>query len=282
MLCEDKFRVRIYVVNNYIKERVIKIAKKRYMDKSVPIEERVKDLMSRMTLEEKVRQLGCIMTIANSNDPEKMDITPGIGEVAILGGGNTPQENAEYIRRIQELVIKNSPNGIPALFHCEALSGPVLSNSNLFPTSISLGATFDPQIVKEMSNITRKQMVALGIRQALAPVLDVSRDLRWGRVNETYGNDPTHVSMMACAFVEGLQGSDIVDGVAATAKHFIGYSQTEGGLNMAKTVVDERDMREVFAKPFEAAIRIAKIKSIMNSYSEVSGKPVCASCNGII
>lgn len=109
-------------------------------------------------------------------------------------------------------------------------------------------------MVEEMSEFTRKQMYANGIRHGLSPVADLARDLRWGRVNETYGNDPTLSAMMMVSFVKGLQGNNLTEGVAATGKHFIGYSQTEGGLNCHKTMVCERELREQYAKPFEAAI----------------------------
>ena len=249
----------------------------KYQDATLPIRERVADLMSRMSLAEKVRQLGCTMQFGAGTDPARMDLAPGIGEVAVMGGPATPGELAAYVKQVQDYVMANSPHGIPALFHCEALSGPMMASANVFPTSISLGATFNPEIVQDMCDRTRKQMLALGIRQALSPVMDTSRDLRWGRVSETYGGDPTLNAAMSCAFVTGLQSDDIRDGVAATAKHFLGYSQTEGGINMARTAVDARDIREVFAKPFEAAIRKAGLKSVMNSYSELDGKPVCAS-----
>ena len=253
----------------------------KYQDATLPVRERVADLMSRMSLAEKVRQLGCTMQFGAGTDPARMDLAPGIGEIAVMGGAATPVETAAYIKMVQDYVMAHSPHSIPALFHCEALSGPMAASANLFPTSISLGATFDPEIVRDMSDRTRKQMLALGIRQALSPVLDVARDLRWGRVSETYGGDPTLNAAMSCAFVAGLQGGDIRDGIAATAKHFLGYAQTEGGINMAKTVADARDIREVFAKPFEAAIRKAGIKSVMNSYAELNGKPICASTEAL-
>lgn len=200
------------------------------------------------------------------------DLKGGIG-VSIIMGGSDPAHDLE---KIQKYVMENSPHNIPALFHGEALSGPVsLLGGSLFPISISLGATFEPELVEEMSEFTRKQMYANGIRHGLSPVADLARDLRWGRVNETYGNDPTLSAMMMVSFVKGLQGNNLTEGVAATGKHFIGYSQTEGGLNCHKTMVCERELREQYAKPFEAAIREADLKSVMNSYSSIDGLPVC-------
>lgn len=250
----------------------------KYMNPALSIKERVDDLINKMTLEEKVNQIACAMIIsALENAPDKLKLTAGIGQIAIMGGKNTIKEHANLIKEVQEKVIRSSRFGIPAIIHAEALSGLVAPNTCTFPTSISLGATFDPEIVKDMGERIRKQMYTLGIRQALSPVLDIARELRWGRVSETYGMDPTLNSIMTCAFVEGIQGEDLTKGVAATAKHFVGYSQTEGGINMTKTVIDARDLREVFAKPFEAAIRKSNIKSVMNSYSEINGRPICAS-----
>ncbi len=241
---------------------------------STPI--RVKDLMSRMSLEEKVRQLGCTMAVGPA-DASQLDIEGGIGEVACMAGAETPKATAEWVRDTQEKIIESSPNGIPAIFHCEALTGPAMPESVLYPTSISLGATFNPEAVKDMADRTRQQMMGLGIRQALSPVLDVTKDFRWGRASETYGGDPTLVSSMSCAFVDGLQGKDGKEGVAATAKHFLGYAQTEGGLNMARTLSDEREVREIFAKPFEAAINRSNVRSVMNTYGEINGEPACSS-----
>jgi Beta-glucosidase-related glycosidases len=244
-----------------------------YKDPRFPVQARVKDLMDRMTLNEKVNQLGCEMFM---DRVETSLLVEGIGEIAVIGGLDSLQETAEYIKKTQEIIIKQSSHGIPALFHCEALSGPSLPGCCLFPTSIGLGATFSPEDVKSMANITRSQLYAAGIRQALSPVLDLSRDFRWGRTGETYGSDPTLVSAMGCAYIAGLQGN-LSTGVAATAKHFLGYSQTENGLNMARTLCDERELREAFAKPFEAAVNRSKLKAVMNSYSEINGVPVCAS-----
>lgn len=250
----------------------------KYKDSGLSVTERVKDLLSQMTLEEKVNQIGCHVVIATMPDAENLvKIENGIGQLAIMGGKTTIKEHAALLTKLQEKVISSSRFGIPAIIHGEALSGPVIPNANTFPTSISLGATFEPLIVKDMCQRTRKQMYAMGLRQALSPVFDVARDLRWGRVSETYGMDPTLNAMMGCAFVDGLQGDDLTKGVAATAKHFLGYSQTEGGINMAKTIADPIDVREVFAKPFEAAIRKSDVKSVMNSYSEMNGRPICAS-----
>lgn len=250
----------------------------KYLDSTLSPEERAADLTERLTLKEKINQLACkMMPISIPGMEEMIPFEDGIGQIAVMSGKNTPVEHAEAVRKIQERVMDSSKYKIPAIIHCEALSGPAFPGGVTYPTSISLGASFDPELVKEMGDFIREQMCAVGVRQALSPVLDVSRDLRWGRINETYGNDPTLVAEMSCAFVEGIQGEDHKEGVAATAKHFLGYSTTEGGVNMAKTAVTWRDLRMNYAKPFEAAIKKSGLLSVMNSYSEWEGRPICAS-----
>ncbi len=244
-----------------------------YLNPALSPAERAKDLLSQMDLTEKVRQLGCTMVLPML-PLEYQDIRGGIGASIAMGS----QDNAKDIRQTQEYIIENSPHHIPALFHCEALAGTVACpGAHQYPISIGLGATFDPELVTEMCEFTRRQMVANGIRHALSPVADLARDLRWGRTNECYGNDPTLSAAMTVAFVKGLQGEDLRDGVAACGKHFLAYSQTEGGMNMHKVMVEPKEIREQFAKPFEAAINLANLKTIMNSYSTVGSKPVAGS-----
>lgn len=244
---------------------------------STAARQRAAALLKELSLEEKVRQLGCTMLVSEDTDLTAKDLSGGIGEIALLDICEEPDALAARLRDVQQYVMEHSPHRIPALFHCEALGGPVVPHTVLYPNSIGLGATFDTALVRDMANTIRTQMRAMGILHALSPVLDVAKDLRWGRVNETYGGDPTLSAAMSCAFVQGLQGDDLSTGVAATAKHFLGYSQTVGGLNLTRTQADARELREVFAKPFEAAIRKAGIRTVMNSYSEWEGRPVCAS-----
>lgn len=244
---------------------------------STAARQRAAALLKELSLEEKVRQLGCTMLVSEDTDLTAKDLSGGIGEIALLDICEEPEALAARLRDVQQYIMEHSPHRIPALFHCEALGGPVVPHTVLYPNSIGLGATFDTALVRDMANTIRTQMRAMGILHALSPVLDVAKDLRWGRVNETYGGDPTLSAAMSCAFVQGLQGDDLSTGVAATAKHFLGYSQTVGGLNLTRTQADARELREVFAKPFEAAIRKAGIRTVMNSYSEWEGRPVCAS-----
>src|SRR5262249_13432512 len=159
----------------------------------------------------------------------------------------------------------------------EALNGVVAPGFSAFPTPIGLAATWDPAAVQEMADILRRQMRAVGLLHALAPVMDVARDARWGRVTEAYGEDPYLVSAMSVAFTRGMQGEDLREGVIACAKHFLGYAVTDAGQNMAATAVGPRELYDVYARSFEAAIRLAGLMGVMASYSEFEGVPIHAS-----
>jgi len=248
-----------------------------YQDSSRSAGERAKDLLSKMSLEEKINQLECYLLTNPDSEVMEKETQNGIGSIGMMNAGRTSREVSENISRIQQMVMRHSRFGIPALFHVEALAGPGAPGCADFPLSITNAASFNGENVKRMTQITREQMKALGIRMALSPVLDIARDLRYGRIGETFGGDPTLVSEMSCAFVSGLQGDDLSQGVAATAKHFLGCAQVEAGINQTRAVADERELEEVFAKPFEAAIRNCGLKSVMNSYGEANGEPFCAS-----
>ncbi|WP_062464224.1 glycoside hydrolase family 3 N-terminal domain-containing protein [Demequina soli] len=253
-----------------------------YLDRSLDPQARAEDLLKRLTLEEKARQL-CGVTSANLTsmvgglDQAKIDaaLEHGIGQVgAITSIAGAPAEVAQAVNRIQRHLVENTRMGIPAVFHTEALNGVLSRSFTVFPTGSGLAATWRPELVARMADVMRGQLKSLGIRQALAPVLDLARDARWGRVHETYGEEPLLASAMGVAYVSAMQGESLDEGVIATAKHFLGYSATEAGQNMAATQAGPRELRDVHAAPFEAAIRHAGLQSVMNSYSEVDGVPV--------
>jgi len=248
----------------------------KYKDTSLPIKERVEDLLARMSLEEKVSQLLCIMV---RGEPSTIlsRFPYGVGEVGIFGGGDTAKDFMEHNKKIVGYLVNNAPHGIPPVIHVEALTGMVGPETTVFPSAIGLAATFNPETVREMGDIIRNQMLATGFRRALSPVMDVGRDPRWGRIGETYGEDPTLASAMSVAFVGGLQGEDLNQGVAATGKHFLGYSFSDGGLNMASCPIPPRDLREVYAKPFQAAMTEVDMATVMNSYGSVNGELVTIS-----
>ncbi len=256
-----------------------------YKDPSRPIAERVSDLINRMTLEEKVAQLcGCWpfdLLGQGELDPERMKsrLAHGIGQICRLAGMSpeSPRKTAEMVNTIQRHLLEQTRLGIPAIVHEECLCGYQARQGTVFPQALGLAATWDPALVEKMTDAIRKQMVAAGARQALAPVLDIARDPRWGRTEETFGEDPYLVSAMGKAYVKGLHGPDLSDGVMATAKHFIGYGNSEGGLNWAPAHIPSRELYEVFARPFEAAIREAGLASVMNAYNEIDGVPCAVS-----
>lgn len=248
----------------------------KYKNSALPINERVADLVSKMTLEQKLAQLQCSMLMGNPADILQ-GFPNGLGEATAMSGAQTVEENAAFAKAVQDVATHANEISIPILLHAEAITGVNTIGGTIFPSAIALGATWNPEIVEKMTDIIRKQMVAIGVRQALSPVMDVARDLRWGRVGETYGEDPTHCAAFSTAFVKGLQGNDLKDGVVATGKHFIGYAVSEGGLNMTTNPITPRELREVYAKPFQAAITEANLESMMNSYGTIDGEAVITS-----
>ncbi len=248
-------------------------------------DERASRLAAQLTVEEKAQQLVGIMPFGLVGPqgivPAAVEqaLGGGIGQVSGIGmfGSQSAQEVAASVNALQRYLVENTRAGIPAIFHNEALNGVVAPGFTSFPTAIALAATWNPDAVEEMAELIREQMRTVGLTQALSPVLDVARDARWGRVHETYGEDPYLASAFGVAFIRGLQGDDLDTGVIATAKHFLGYAVTDAGQNMAATAVTRRELREVYARPFEAAIRLANLASVMNSYSTIDGVPVAAS-----
>jgi beta-glucosidase len=244
--------------------------------------QRADRLLRQMTIEEKAMQLSCVVPMALLDRHGLMRsqadtlIKQGVGHVAGIGllGHKSPETIAKSVNAVQRYLVSETRLQIPAIFHNEALNGVVAPHFSAFPTPIGLAATWDPAAVQEMADIMRRQMRATGMLHALAPVMDVARDARWGRVTETYGEDPYLVSAMSVAFTRGMQGKDLREGVLVCAKHFLGYGVTEGGQNMAATAVGPRELYDVYARPFEAAIRLAGLAGVMASYSEFEGVPI--------
>ena len=246
-----------------------------YKDKNYSPKERAQDLLSKMTLEQKLGQLLCKMFMA---DPKEtlQDLSGGVGEALSVSAARTPEEIAAYNKEVVDAVMEKT-GGIPPVFEVEALCGLVSGGASSFPSPIGLGATFDTDAVQGMSDIIRGQMLAVGLRRACSPVMDVAKDPRWGRMGETYGEDPALAAAMSTAFVKGLQSEDLTEGVAATGKHFLGYAMGEGGYNSANNSISPRELREVYAKPFQAAITDADLQTVMNSYGAPDGEPVAGS-----
>ncbi|HEY7230806.1 MAG TPA: glycoside hydrolase family 3 protein, partial [Pseudolabrys sp.] len=244
--------------------------------------ERANALLRQMTVEEKAMQLSAMFPMALIGtdgllrDQLDANLKHGIGQISALGafGHKSPEIVAKTANAIQRYLLTETRLKIPAIFHNEAANGVVAPQFSGFPTPLGLAATWDPSAVEEMADIMRRQLRSIGIQQALAPVMDVARDPRWGRVHETFGEDPYLVSAFSVAFTRGMQGRDLHDGVIPSAKHFLGYAVTEGGQNMAATAIGARELYDVYARPFEAAIRLAGLTSVMASYAEFDGVPI--------
>lgn len=255
-----------------------------FMDTTLSTEERSTRLLSEMTLPEKLAQLGSFWVYQVIDgvifNPDKASglMADGIGQVTRVGGASnvTPKESAELNNAIQKWLVDHTRLKIPAVIHEEACSGYMANAATVFPQTIGVASTWDPQLAEAMAEIIRKQMRVVGAHHALAPVLDVARDARWGRVEETYGEDPYLVAKMGGAYIKGLQGDNLKTGIVATAKHFVGYGIAEGGMNWAPAHIPERELREVYLHPFEVAIKAFGLASIMNGYNELDGVP-CAS-----
>lgn len=260
-----------------------------YLDSTYPTEARVEDLLSRMTLEEKIAQLNSVWAsniVENGKlSEEKLNalLKNGIGQISRLAGATSlpPKEVAKVYNEIQKFLVERTRLKIPAIVHEECLSGFMANTATTFPQAIGLASTWDPELIYKITSVIRKQMRCVGAHQGLSPVLDVARDPRWGRIEETLGEDPYLVATMGERYIRGLQGDDIKKGIVATAKHFAGHSFSEGGRNLAPVHVSPREFREVFLFPFEVAVKSAKVLSIMNAYHEIDGIP-CASSKELL
>jgi beta-xylosidase len=260
-----------------------------WRDPTLPALERAADLLSRMTLAEKLAQLQSVWLSgpADGNDvaPLHGDFTTGLPPFAdlIRSGlgqltrvfGTRPLHVAEGVAALAHLqaqIVARSRFGIPAIAHEECLTGFATWTATIFPTPLAWGATFDPGLVRQMAAAVGSSMRAVGVHQGLAPVLDVTRDPRWGRVEETIGADPHLVGVIGTAYVRGLQSA----GIIATVKHFAGYSGSAAGRNMAPVSIGRRELADVFLPPFEMAIREGGARSVMHSYAALDGVPPAA------
>jgi len=253
----------------------------KYKNPKLSIPERVEDLISQMTIEEKVAQLSCILptmllgdTIPDPDLCAKY-MANGLGRITQFGSTawDSPLEITKLANGIQAWIAENTRLKIPVLFQIEATNGLLAVDATIFPSPINMANTWDPELVYEAACAVRYQMRAIGARKALSPVFDLAQDSRWGRIDETYGEDPYLSATIGGAYVHGIQTDNIKEGAAACGKHFLGYSRTQGGLNKAEVNLSDRDIYEYFAFPFEAAIHEYDLKSIMCTYSSINGVP---------
>jgi len=255
--------------------------KESFLNTNQTVEKRVKNLLSLMTLDEKIAQINSIWVYEIlegkkfSTSKAGVLLGNGMGQITRLGGASNfdPTVSASMANNIQKYLVENTRLGIPAIIHEESCSGYMAREATCFPQTIGVASTWDPELVEEMSSVIKKQMRSVGAHQALAPVLDISRDARWGRVEETFGEDTYLVSKMGTSYIKGIQDKDWKRGIMATGKHFTGYGASEGGMNWAPPHIPERELHEVFLMPFEAAVREAGIASIMPGYHELDGIP---------
>src|SRR5688572_315398 len=262
-----------------------------YRNRDLPAEQRVADLLARMTLDEKAAQMLCVWqqkaaTLVDADG--RFDVAKartsfghgnGLGQVgrpSDAGPGLNARQMAELTNAIQRFFIEESRLGIPVVFHEECLHGHAARDGTSFSQPIGLGATFNPALVESLYTMTAAEARARGTHQALTPVVDVARDPRWGRVEETFGEDPYLVSRMGIAAVRGFQGDATFRDktrVIATLKHFAAHGQPESGTNCAPANVSMRVLRETFLYTFREAIREAGALSVMPSYNEIDGVP---------
>lgn len=264
-----------------------------YLDVSKSVSERTEDLLSRMTLEEKIAQIGSVWQ--NKHDIETDDflftakgakehLKHGIGQIARpsenkegLTINKTPQQTLDFVNQSQRWLVENTRLRIPAIYHVEALHGLTSRYGTSFPQAIALASSWDPQLIHDIYSVAAKEAYLQGAHQALTPILDVARDPRWGRFEETMGEDPYLVATLGLQSIVGFQGDrhGVIpeNKVIATLKHLAGHGEPRGGLNIAPAPIGERALREVFLFPFEVAVKLGGARSVMASYNEIDGIP---------
>ncbi len=259
-----------------------------YKDPSLSIEQRASDLVGRMTLEEKVAQLHGLNSLEDFHrEPEdhqgrfsleiaRRTCRNGVGFIGCYHKARGAHATAEYVNAVQKFLLEETRLGIPVLVIGEALHGFMAYEATSFPQAIGLASAWDPELVERVFTAAALEMRLRGATFALTPVLDLARDPRWGRTEETYGEDPYLVSRIGVSAVRGLQGDRPgrdAQRVLATAKHFAVHGQPEGGTNAAPANYAERIIREQFLVPFQAAVQDAGVAAVMASYNEINGVP---------
>ena len=261
----------------------------RWRDATLTAVDRAQDLLAQLTLEEKLAQLYGVWVGADDAGDEvaphqhdladvptdwKSLITQGLGQLTRPFGTAPvdPALGARALARTQREIVAASRLGIPALAHDECLAGFTAWGATIYPVPLAWGATFDPTLIETMAGRIGVSMRNVGVHQGLAPVLDVVRDYRWGRVEEAISEDPYLVGVIAAAYVHGLEQA----GVVATLKHFVGYSASKAGRNHAPVSAGPREMTDVLLPPFEMALRHGGARSVMHSYAAVDGVPPAA------
>ncbi|HEV2836501.1 MAG TPA: glycoside hydrolase family 3 protein, partial [Pyrinomonadaceae bacterium] len=269
--------IRVLFVLALLSSSTLQSPSPAYKNPSLPVDQRVADLLQRMTLEEKVAQLTSLWPRGRDISPDAMK--NGIGQIARQQEHKGPRESAVFANSVQKWLIENTRLGIPAIFHDEILHGHMAQGSTSFPQPIALASSWDLDLINRVFTAAALETRVRGGHQVLGPNLDLGREPRWGRTEETYGEDPYLVSRMGVAVIKAIQGAGppiaAIDEshVIATAKHFAAHGQPEAGTNIGPANFSERTLREVFLPSFEAAVKEAGVMSVMASYNEIDGVP---------
>ncbi|MEM4880457.1 MAG: glycoside hydrolase family 3 N-terminal domain-containing protein, partial [Desulfurococcaceae archaeon] len=242
----------------------------------------VDELLGKMSIEEKIAQLQSIPVDKLLDGKEfseakaKEYLAHGIGQITRIGGSRLrlkPREAAKIANAVQRFLKEKTRLGIPAIIHEECLAGLMAPTATVFPQAIGLASTWNPELIERIASAIREQAMLIGSRHCLSPVLDLCRDPRWGRCEETYGEDPYLVASMGLKYITGLQTEDISKGVVATGKHFAGHGFPEGGRNIAQVHLGLREFMEQHLYPFEVAVKLGGLLAIMPAYHEIDGIP---------
>jgi len=257
-----------------------------YLDPALDVDRRVSDLLGRMTLEEKVGQMGMKAKFRDLLVKGKVSVaamrrlygrvSPGCIDDPRL----EPRATAEAVNAVQKYLIERTRLGIPAIVTSECIHGLMSPGATIFPQAIALGSTWDVDLIGQMGSVIAKEARTCGVNQALSPDLDLARDPRWGRVEETYGEDPYLVSRLGVAYIRGMQGDGPIldpEHIACMAKHYAAHGSPEAGVNCGPVAGGMRDLHMYYLPPFKAAVTEAGVRAVMNAYSEYEGVPAAAS-----
>lgn len=264
-----------------------------YQNPNCSVQQRVEDLLAQMTLEEKIAQLGAQWLILNP-DGEHQDrelemggqdarkpinerLKHGLGQITRPLGTQviSPNDGVAALNQLQKYLVEETRLGIPAMSHEECLVGLMAKDATLFPSSLNYGHTWNPKLIHDMAEVIGQQVRRVGAHHGLAPVLDVSRDVRWGRTEETLGEDPYHVGVLATEYVKGLQGEK--RDLLATLKHYVGHSFSEGARNHAPVHLGFKELNDTFMLPFEMAVKLGNAGSLMPAYHDIDNEACHAS-----
>lgn len=252
----------------------------KYLNPELTPGERADDLLSKMSLDEKMAQVNCLFPFGDNYEILSEEAKHGIGQVSCLDVREIEslEQVSEWQRKLQTMIMENSEHHIPAIFHMEGLCGAFIQGAVSFPSGIGRASSWDPELEEKVGEIVSRQELSCGITQVLAPVLDISRDSRMGRQGETYGEDPTLAAAMGSAYTKGVQQQETAGRKAeSVAKHFLGFHNSQGGIHGANCDIPERLLNEVYGKTFQAAIAEQNLRGIMPCYGSINGEPLSAS-----